>query len=220
MFPSRSRGLPPTCGLPAFYGAGEFGVGQEGRPFRDISHQSVALPRRRPQARSCCDMFREEPAIPELDWSFAPRRRSSEGFEHHHRFGPPRPFRDASSCPRLDRSGFGSCPADSPRTHGGPGPCGLRPVAFAPAPGMQPLTSPARHTPWLLFQKEWEDAGPGPSYNGLTAASFWPLLPFRALTFRHLLVSGPFHFPVQSSFQLSLTVLVRYRTPGVFSLGG
>src|SRR5690606_37215347 len=33
-------------------------------------------------------------------------------------------------------------------------------------------------------------------------------------------VSGSFHSPVRGPFHLSLTVLVHYRSPGVFSLGG
>ena len=52
-------------------------------------------------------MFRREPAIPGLDWTFTPRRRSEERFAHQHPFGPPRPFRAASPCPRLDRPASG-----------------------------------------------------------------------------------------------------------------
>ncbi len=52
-------------------------------------------------------MFRREPAIPGLDWTFTPRRRSEERFAHQHPFGPPRGFRPASPCPRLDRPASG-----------------------------------------------------------------------------------------------------------------
>ena len=55
-------------------------------------------------------MFRGEPAIPGLDWTFTPRRGSWERFEHQHPFGPPRRFRTASPCPRLDRPASGRAP--------------------------------------------------------------------------------------------------------------
>lgn len=70
----------------------------------------VALPHNLPRLRSCCDKFREEPAISSLDWPFTPIRRSSERFAHQHLFGPPPPFRRASSCPRIDQLASGIPP--------------------------------------------------------------------------------------------------------------
>ncbi len=66
-----------------------------------------ALPHRQPPDGSYCGMSRGEPAIPGLDWTFTPRRGSEERFAHQHPFGPPRRFRTASPCPRLDRPASG-----------------------------------------------------------------------------------------------------------------
>ncbi len=55
-------------------------------------------------------MFRGEPAIAGFDWPFTTKRRSSERFACHHRFGPPFPFRRTSACPRLDHPASGHIP--------------------------------------------------------------------------------------------------------------
>lgn len=52
-------------------------------------------------------MFRREPAIAGFDWPFTTKRRSSERFACHHRFGPPFSFRRTSACPRLDHPASG-----------------------------------------------------------------------------------------------------------------
>ena len=57
------------------------------------------------------------------------------------------------------------------------------------------------------------------SYSRLSALSFGGVT-FRATAHYPRPVSGSFHSPSRGSFQLSLTVLVRYRTRDVFSLGG
>lgn len=58
-------------------------------------------------------MFRGEPAIAGFDWPFTTKRRSSERFASHHRFGPPSSFRRTSACPRLDHPASGHIPMTS-----------------------------------------------------------------------------------------------------------
>jgi hypothetical protein len=94
--------------------------------------QSVALPRRLSRSRSCFDIFRLEPAVAEFDGPFTPTHGSAEGIVGHHPFRPPRSFRHASPCPRVDHSVSGSLLATPRVKHGGPGPRkrGLRPYRF------------------------------------------------------------------------------------------
>ena len=81
-----------------------------------------ALPHRLPPGGSYCGMFRGEPAIPGLDWTFTPRRGSGERFAHQHPCGPPRRFRAASPCPRLDRPASGRTAGTIGRAHPAPRP--------------------------------------------------------------------------------------------------
>jgi hypothetical protein len=92
--------------------------------------------------------------------------------------------------------GFGSTPCDY---------CALFRLAFAAAPGVTPLTSPQRVTRRFILQKARSQAGP------LRGMALPPLVGRR---FQVL-----FHSPHRRSFHLSLTVLVRYRSSRVFSLG-
>ncbi len=106
-------------------------------------------------------------------------------------FGPPRGFTRASPWPWIAHSGFGSDPRDS---------SALFRLAFAAAPGINPLTSPRRSTRRSVLQKVRRQAL---ALRQLVGARFQVL----------------FHSPRRGSFHLSLTVLVRYRSSGVFSLG-
>ena len=84
-------------------------------------------------------MFRGEPAITGLDWTFTPRRRSRERFEHQHRFRPPCSFRHTSPCPRLDRPVSGRIPLTSRALTRRPTHCCYGHVGFPTASGLPPL---------------------------------------------------------------------------------
>ena len=108
-------------------------------------------------------------------------------------FGPPRGLTPASACPGVAH------PASRRRraTH-------IRPVRTCFRCGsVFPLTSPHTATRWLILQKarrhSVKDTAP-------TAC-------------RHT-VSGAVSLPSRGAFHLSLTVLIRYRSRRVFSLGG
>ena len=74
-------------------------------------------------------------------------------------------------------------------------------LAFASAPAVSALTLPLKLTRWVILQKARRHA-----FNALRpVVSAW----FQVL----------FHSPRRGSFHLSLTVLVHYRSPNVFSLG-
>ena len=68
---------------------------------------------------------------------------------------------------------------------------------------MSGLTLPQRVTRWLIIQKARGQAGIATALPLLVSTRFQVL----------------FHSPRRGSFHLSLTVLVRYRSPEVFSLG-
>jgi hypothetical protein len=77
-------------------------------------------------------------------------------------------------------------------------------LGFPSAPAVPALTSRQRVTRWLILQKARRQA-----------SSFEYCPP----TACKRPVSGSFHSPHRGSFHLSLTVLVRYRSSKVFSLG-
>ena len=74
-------------------------------------------------------------------------------------------------------------------------------LAFAAAPSVSDLTWPLKLTRWLILQKARRQ-------------DFTSLRPVVSIRFQIL-----FHSPRRGSFHLSLTVLVRYRSSEVFSLG-
>ena len=81
------------------------------------------------------------------------------------------------------------------------------------------LASPSDHTPWPVLQNVRQDTGNQPR----TTTS--RLLPsagrsFHALSLHHHLVSGSFNLPSQGAFQLSITLLLRYRFRDIFSFRG
>ncbi len=88
-------------------------------------------------------MFRGEPAIAGFDWPFTTKRRSSERFASHHRFGPPFPFRRTSACPRLDHPASGHIPMTPRSSYVVPLPsflskrCGCELVGYPAAPLFQ-----------------------------------------------------------------------------------
>ena len=93
--------------------------------------------------------------------------------------------------------GFGSTPCDS---------IALFRLAFAAAPGVTPLTLPQRVTRRLILQKARRQA-------------FHPKLSIALRLLVGTRFQVLFHSPHRGSFHLSLTVLVHYRSPRVFSLG-
>ena len=96
---------------------------------------------------------------------------------------------------------------------------GCGPVAFAPAPELNSLTSPRQRTPWLVFLNERHDSGPLPSYYHVAMGSFRETQPFRAVpNYRHL-VSGSFHPPSGVLFSFPSRYCVRYRSRDVFRVG-
>jgi hypothetical protein len=97
--------------------------------------------------------------------------------------------------------GFGSTPCDSDALFG---------LAFATAPPVTGLTSPQRVTRRLILQKARRQAFRRPP-QGPTGIALRLVVGAR---FQVL-----FHSPNRGTFHLSLTVLVHYRSPRVFSLG-
>ena len=114
-------------------------------------------------------------------------------------FGPPRPLTAASPWPWVDHSASGPHPATTlPKDRNA-----LFGLAFATAtpPG---LTSPRNVTRRLILQKARHHHPRQP--RKVTEAS--------ALTACRHTVSGTLSLPSRGTFHLSLTVLVRYRSPG------
>ena len=70
--------------------------------------------------------------------------------------------------------------------------------------GVSTLTSPLTGTPWPVFQNVRQDAE-----HKL----------FHALPACNRLVSGSFHLPPRGTFQLSVTLLIHYRSRDVFRVG-
>ena len=112
------------------------------------------------------------------------------------RFGPPRGISRASACPRVDRLVSGLPPATS------------RPIQtrFPYGSPVVRLTSPLTVTPRLILQEARRHPAPArrPEHMAPTGC-------------RHT-VSGSISLPFRGSFHLSLSVLVHYRSLGVFSL--
>ena len=164
-------------------------------------------------------MFRGEPAIAGFDWPFTTKRRSSERFVNHHRFGPPFSFRRISACPRLDHPASGHIPVIPRSSYAVPLLANANLLVTLRLPDFR-LASPLRYTPWPVLQNVRYDSVPQSSYSSLTRCSFGLLHHFQAVSFYHHLVSGSFYLLTWGTFQLSLTVLLRYRSQDVFSFGG
>ena len=136
-------------------------------------------------------------------------RRLSERFAHQHRFGPPPSFRRASSYPRIDRLASGIASLTIASTRRSSPLTGLRTFGFPTASQLNCLTSPMNRTPWPVFRNG--------RYN--TAPHLTMLRRFNAISAYNYLVSGSFHASAKSTFQLSLTLLLRYRSRDVFRVG-
>jgi hypothetical protein len=107
--------------------------------------------------------------------------------------------------PMGSSPGFGSTPCDVRFANDEPS--ALFGLAFAAAPGVSPLASPQKVTRWVILQ----EARP---YTVKSLAESHMVLGLLVGTRFQVL----FHSPRRGAFHLSLTVLVHYRSPEVFSL--
>ena len=164
-------------------------------------------------------MFRGEPAIAGFDWPFSTKHGSSERFANQHQFGPPFPFRGTSACPRLDHPASGHIPVIPRSSYVVPLLTNANRLVTLRLPGFG-LASPLRYTPWPVLQNVRYDSVPQSSYSSLTRCSFGARHHFRAVPPCRQLVSGSFDLLTWGTFQLSLAVLLRYRSQDVFSFGG
>lgn len=178
-----------------------------------------ALPHHPSPARSYYGMFRREPANSGFDWTFTPRRRSKERFAYQHPYGPPRSFRHASSCPRLDHPVSGRIQVIT-RKKRRVLPKKAAHLLVSLRPRLNDLALPLEYTPWPVLQNVRHNPGHLPSYLSLTRNSFEKNLSFWAMPHYNRLVLGTFHLLFKGAFQFSLTVLLHYRFWDVFSLGG
>ena len=80
------------------------------------------------------------------------------------------------------------------------------------------LASPQQRTPWPVFQDGRCNTSPTSPYYNVTIDSFRRIHSLRATSGHHYLVSGTFHPPYRGTFQLSLTVLLLYRSWDVFRI--
>ncbi len=87
--------------------------------------------------------------------------RSTERFARQHRFGPPPPFREASTCLGIDQPASGCAPM-TPGEHTPPlTPRGAAGSCFRYGYSLTRLASPSNRTPWPVLQHgRWND---GPS---------------------------------------------------------
>jgi hypothetical protein len=139
-------------------------------------------------------LFRGEPAISKFVWHFTPNH-SSSPLCNIHRFGPPRDITLASTWPWLAHQVSCLLPATD----------ALFRLAFATAPAVTALTLPQKVTRRLILQKARRHPYPqGGIVLRLVVSTRFQVL---------------FHSPRRGTFHLSLTVLVHYRSPRVFSLG-
>ena len=142
--------------------------------------------------RRYLNTFRGEPAISGFAWHFTPTHRSSLRFAIQMGSGLHARVPRASPCPRVDHRVSGRMPAT----------CRPFGLAFAPAPAVPALTSRRTSTRWLILQKARRHRRKD------------LLRPAGSARFQAL-----FHSPRRGAFHRSLTVLVPYRSPAVFSLG-
>ena len=135
--------------------------------------------------------FLGEPAISGFAWHFTPTHRSSLLFAIQMGSGLHARVPHASPCPWVDHPVSGRLPAT----------CRPFGLAFAPAPAVPALTSRRTTTRRLILQKARRHRS-------------CLLRPAGSARFQAL-----FHSPRRGAFHRSLTVLVPYRSPAVFSLG-
>ena len=129
--------------------------------MRDFSYSSPisALLRRLSPSRSCCDMFREEPAFP-TSIGLSPLDTGHASDLHINTSnGPPRSFRHASTCPRLDHPVSGRI-RTTPRTFIRR-PSLLRATDLSLSLRLPPLNInlPPIYTPWPVLQNVRQNTG-------------------------------------------------------------
>jgi hypothetical protein len=130
-----------------------------------------ALLRRLSLARSCCDMFREEPAISDLDWTFTPRRRSRERFAYQHLNRSSTQLSPRFDLPTPRSPGFGSHTGDSTHLYTSRLlTCAL--VAFASAPSITRISLAASMHSLVRSSKRMLERWQLLSYHGVAAVSF------------------------------------------------
>src|SRR4029079_6494589 len=149
--------------------------------------------------RLALKLFRGEPAISEFDWHFTAIHSSSPSFSTlvssvlHGTLLPLQPGHGYVTRFRVYCTRL----------------IALFRLAFAPAPSFADLTSPRARTSSAHSSK-----GTPSGYRSSETGRQHPLT-----ACRHE-VSGTISLPFRGAFHLSLTVLVRYRSPRAFSLGG
>jgi len=153
--------------------------------------RSVTLPPPHPRRRRYLNTFRGEPAISGFAWHFTPTHRSSRWFAIHPGPGLHERVPPASPCPWVAHPVSGRVDATSSpfRTR-------VRSGSSCPRLSLAAPTHSSAH-----------------STKG-TPSPLSGLRPARGARFQAL-----FHSPWRGAFHRSLTVLVPYRSPAVFSLG-
>lgn len=132
--------------------------------------------------------------------------------------GPPRNFRHASTCPRIVRQASGLVLL-TPRTFNTPSHTLLLRTCWFPFGFPYGLTFANRINSLARSSKRTIRHRQLKLYYRLATDSFIRRS-FHAVSRYHLSVSGTFQHLSRVAFQLSLTLLLRYRFCGVFSFGG
>ena len=157
----------------------------------------MALPSQLSLQRLDCGPFQQEPAITRFDWPFTPNPKSEERM-HTEPLRASTRFYPCFTLPRVRSPGFGSHPSDSKHFHTS------RLVACALLVSLR-----------VLFTKKITLAT---AMHSLVRYSKRTLQPRRAATILSPLGFRFFSLPVTGTFQLSLTVLVRYRSQNIFRI--
>lgn len=184
-------------------------------PFGSATLDQYLYPGGHARAGLSCGIFREEPAIARLDWFFATNPKSEEHFDCSIPTGLHAAFGRASPCSGLDRLASGLAIVTARLIDGAPHPAcaGLRACRFR-----------------FGFPSEWVNlattANSPLRYSKLTRQRrlsrdpfVLPGLLYAAADFG-CQISGTFQPPFRGAFQLSTSLLLRYRSRLVFRLGG
>ena len=177
---------PPSS---TFYEAYAFRVGRRAEGFLPQNPPSVALPRRPSQVKLDYGQLRQEPAITELDWPFTPIPRSEERLSTAP-LQASTGYYSRFTLPRYSSPGFGSDPSDSPHFHTVLLASCKHSVSLRVLSKILPL--PLKSTPRPVIQNV--RCNPEGQQHSIP---------------NEFQVFSP---PVTVTFQLSLTVLVRYRS--------
>lgn len=177
-----------------------------------MTTQSVSLPHNIPRARLHSYAFREEPAITGLVRLFTPIPRSPERNDTQYRFGPPPPFRRASTCPGIDRpvSGLDSVISGAFTPRPRPSEDGYGLVAFALATWRKPVNHTTKTNSLPRVSKRTSRHCKR-TVVLIDHSIFLPIRTFRAVTDYTQLVSGSFYL----AFAILFSVLSSY----LFAIG-